>query len=264
MLARVTSAIIGLLVLIISLSGPKYIFTFALFIVSLIGLLEVFNILKVSSVGFKYIGSFALFMLIFFYNNINILYASLFLLILFPFILVIFSNNKNSIQDVYITIVGTIIMGILMSYVLKVRDFENGSLLVWLIFIGAWTTDTFAYYFGIRFGKHKLTPISPKKSIEGSIAGFVACILFTILFGYFMQIKYGVSYAVYNYIIIGIISGILSQIGDLSASLLKRSVDAKDFGTIMPGHGGVLDRFDSVLFVAPGVYFYLYYFMNLS
>jgi len=132
----------------------------------------------------------------------------------------------------------------------------NGAYFIWFIFIGAWATDTFAYFIGRKFGKHKLIPeVSPNKTVEGSVAGLAAAILFTVVFGC-LFFHTGMIYIV-HYSVIGVISGIFSQLGDLTASSIKRFTRVKDYGNILPGHGGIMDRFDSILFIAPLIYFYL-------
>src|SRR5690606_7424280 len=112
----------------------------------------------------------------------------------------------------------------------------------------------FAYFTGMLFGKRKILPIvSPKKSLEGSIGGVVGCALVTVLFG--LIFLKGIS--MHHLIIMGLISGTVSQVGDWAASAIKRYSGIKDYGALMPGHGGVLDRFDSILFVAPHIYIYI-------
>ena len=110
-----------------------------------------------------------------------------------------------------------------------------------------------AYFTGYFLGKHKLCPkISPKKTIEGSIGGIIGSVVLSALFGYFFFER-----ILIHCIIIGIIGGIVSQFGDLTASVFKRKMGIKDYGNLIPGHGGILDRFDSVLFTAPMVYYYI-------
>ena len=125
---------------------------------------------------------------------------------------------------------------------------DVGKYLCLLAFIGPWVTDTFAYFTGRFFGRHKLIPeVSPKKTVEGSIGGTVFCIVGYIVFGLVMQFSYGftVNYPMLG--VAGLLVAVISQIGDLIASLIKREHGIKDYGKIFPGHGGVMDRFDSVL-----------------
>ncbi len=125
---------------------------------------------------------------------------------------------------------------------------DEGKYLCLLAFIGPWTTDTFAYFTGRFFGRHKLIPeVSPKKTVEGSIGGTVFCIVGYIVFGLVMQFSYGFTVNYWMLGVAGLLVAVISQIGDLIASLIKREHGIKDYGKIFPGHGGVMDRFDSVL-----------------
>lgn len=126
-----------------------------------------------------------------------------------------------------------------------------------MILIGACATDIFAYFTGVAIGRTKILPaISPKKSLEGSIGGVLGCTAAMAVFGLFeRRLSGGMPF--YHFIILGVICGVISQLGDWAASAVKRYAEIKDFGNIMPGHGGVLDRIDSMLFVAPMVYFYI-------
>ena len=128
---------------------------------------------------------------------------------------------------------------------------------LWLVYIISFGTDTFAYFAGVFFGKHKLCPnVSPKKTIEGAIGGILGCLGLTIAYFKF----FGINISIYT-IIFSIFVSAFSMVGDLLASKIKREYDVKDFGSILPGHGGILDRFDSLLFVAPVVYYFVSYFI---
>lgn len=147
---------------------------------------------------------------------------------------------------------GLIYVTMMMSFVFKTRFLKDGILLVWLIFIGAWGSDTCAYCVGKLIGRHKLpSKLSPNKTIEGCLGGIVGAALIGFLFAlaFFKQTEYWWEFA-----LIGGVSAVLSQIGDLTASAIKRNHDIKDYGKLIPGHGGILDRFDSIIFIAPIVY----------
>ena len=141
-------------------------------------------------------------------------------------------------------------MGVLIDFIILTMDnFDMGKIYVWLIFIIAFATDTCAYFTGYAFGKHKLIPkVSPKKTIEGSIGGILGSTLICLAFGYYFNIDLKVI------VILGFLGSIVAQVGDLFASSIKRYVGIKDYGKLIPGHGGILDRFDSVILVAPFVY----------
>ena len=131
---------------------------------------------------------------------------------------------------------------------------EAGNFLVLLPFMVAWISDTCALFAGIKFGKHKLAPaLSPKKTIEGSIGGIVGTILGCMLYAVICRTVFQYEASLLGFAIIALIGAVVSQFGDLSMSFVKRKFGLKDYGKIFPGHGGMLDRFDSVLFAAPVV-----------
>ena len=137
---------------------------------------------------------------------------------------------------------------------LFVRDFKNiGQYIYLLIFIGAWSTDIFAYFTGRFLGKHKLAKdISPKKTVEGSIGGIVFCAISYAVFGFIMDKYFEADSNILLLVISGVVISVISQVGDLIMSAIKRRYNIKDYGKIFPGHGGVLDRFDSILSVSLG------------
>jgi phosphatidate cytidylyltransferase len=152
-----------------------------------------------------------------------------------------------------------IMIGI-MSIALLRRQGDAGVYLYGLIFIGAWMTDTGAYFVGVLFGKHKLIPkVSPKKTIEGAFGGILGCIVGFVLYGFIIQSICDVKVNYVAMIILATVIAVVSQFGDLVASYIKREREIKDFGFIFPGHGGVLDRFDSIIAVAPTIYFITYF-----
>jgi phosphatidate cytidylyltransferase len=181
----------------------------------------------------------------------------IFILLIVLFCLIVFLNERYNLIDISVTLFGIFYVAFLFSFVILTRNLDNGYLYIWLIFIGAWSTDIFAYFTGVSIGKTKILPaISPKKSLEGSIGGIIGCMAAILVFGlYISQYINGIPF--YHYIILGLLCSIVSQVGDWAASAVKRFVKIKDYGRIMPGHGGVLDRVDSLLFVAPTVYFYI-------
>ena len=140
------------------------------------------------------------------------------------------------------------------SSILFLRYYDSqGAYTYILIFVGAWTTDIFAYFSGMLFGKHKLIPkISPKKTVEGSIGGILFCGLAFVVYGFLLRHWFHIE-TDFNYLLLfvyGIAVSVVSQIGDLAMSAVKRHYQIKDFGKILPGHGGFLDRFDSILAVS--------------
>lgn len=183
--------------------------------------------------------------------------------VMYIYIVVIFAvymSNMETIKlkDVAKTFFLTVYVAFMFGHIILVRNLDNGHLLIWLVLIGAFVTDTFALFGGKLFGRHKLCPkLSPKKTVEGSISGIIGCIVATLVFCVICNLGFGV-YPNYGYaVVIALGASVISQIGDLSASCIKRQFGIKDYGKIMPGHGGVMDRFDSLLFVAPLVYYML-------
>ena len=167
-----------------------------------------------------------------------------------------FSHGKYKLSDVAIWFMTAfyILLGFNSILVLRFLETAGGKYVYLLVFIGAWVTDTFAYFCGMllgRGGRHKLIPdVSPKKTWEGSIGGVVFCMLSMVIFGLIVN---SISDFEANYlllIIAGLLISIVSQIGDLCMSVIKRTYGIKDYGKLFPGHGGVLDRFDSTLAVA--------------
>ncbi len=180
--------------------------------------------------------------------------AVLIVLSLYLFTCMVFSRGKISLQEVGIPFLTCFYVIAAFTGLILLRYCSADGKYIYLIsFFGAWVTDTFAYFAGRLFGKHKLIPeISPKKTVEGSIGGTVFCVLFMVLYGWIVaKISGGAAQA--NYLMLalsGLVVAFVSQIGDLAMSAVKRINAIKDYGKLFPGHGGVLDRFDSVLAVA--------------
>jgi len=167
----------------------------------------------------------------------------------------VFSHGKLSITEAATTFMLTVYVAFSFLCIILLRDIKNGQFIYLLIFISAWMTDSGAYFVGRFLGRHKLIEdVSPKKTVEGAVGGVVICVLSYLIYGVIVG---NVLDAVPNYpalIILGVITSIISQCGDLIASLLKRHYKIKDYGYVFPGHGGVLDRFDSIIAVAAFLY----------
>ena len=161
-----------------------------------------------------------------------------------------FKVEERKTGDITSTLFG-ILYVIFFSYHIVLIDQSEHRILIWLVFLAAFGTDIMAYFTGMALGRHKLCPhLSPKKSVEGAIGGVLGSMLFCGLFGYFVA-----DGLLTECVTIGLIGSIAAQLGDLSASAFKRQMGIKDYGNLIPGHGGILDRFDSVLFTAPLVYY---------
>lgn len=229
-------------------------------LMSILGLREYYKSFNIFKDGYYYIGmvlSLIFNVLIKYFDNsifIPFILVSSFIILTYALL----NYNEHSLIKAAITILGLLYIPFLFSFVWLIYSISNiGNLLVWFIFVIAWSTDTCACLIGSYIGKRRITPIlSPKKSLEGFVGGTLCTTLITFLLGYAL-IKLGMLSS-NNFLLIsfalGFVGSIVSQIGDLTASAIKRLNEIKDFGVIFPGHGGILDRFDSVLFVAPCVY----------
>lgn len=172
-----------------------------------------------------------------------------------------FKHHKYTIIDVSVTLLQIFYSVFLFESITNIYELENGKLLIWYVFVGSWAPDILAFCVGKLIGKHKFTSISPKKTIEGSIGGIFGGIIGFVILTYVLNTFAFLNISYVPIIVLAIICSIISQIGDLFASSIKRYVDIKDFGNVFPGHGGMLDRFDSTLFVAPTIFMYLYLFL---
>jgi phosphatidate cytidylyltransferase len=259
---RVISALLGIPLLLFFVIYGSTVFKIGVAVITVIALMEYINVYK--RTGFKVISwlllsSFFIYYLLIFIDKPKLILPLIYLVVLVSMSTPIFCKTYNVISSA-LTITGFIYIVNFFGLLIFIREHTLGSKLIWLVFIIAFFCDTFAYYTGRAFGKRKLCPeVSPKKTIEGSIGGIIGSIVGVILWGY---LNLDINFVWYRLALLGIAGGIISQIGDLSASLIKRYVGIKDYGNIMPGHGGILDRFDSILFTAPVVYYYISLFLG--
>lgn len=174
------------------------------------------------------------------------------LILLYLFFLSVNSRGKMKFAEVGEHYTLSLYIITALNGIIYIRDIEgSGKYLYILIFIGAWVTDIFAYFTGMLFGKHKLIPeVSPKKTVEGSIGGTLFCAGAFLLFGVILEAIFELDANYFVLAISGIVVAVVSQIGDLIMSVIKREHGVKDYGNIFPGHGGMLDRFDSILAVS--------------
>jgi phosphatidate cytidylyltransferase len=166
--------------------------------------------------------------------------------------LYLFTSDKRRIDDGMVTLTGIFYICFFSYHVALVDRLPPHRLMVWLVFLTAFGTDIAAFFTGRAFGRHKLCPsVSPGKTVEGAIGGFAGSVIVCGAFGYLFIHELFV-----HCLIIGALGSVFSQLGDLTASIFKRNLGIKDYGNLIPGHGGILDRFDSVIFTAPFVYYY--------
>lgn len=247
MLIRIISAAVLLPLLIISVNKGGFILISFLCVASLSSLYELMRVISPSHKELNY----------FIYLNTAFSYVLMFLtdryidtvfLVSIAAILLMIKKRSDVIQTFWDIASYVYITGFL-SHIYLLRGIDVRF--CWLIFIIAFATDTFAYFSGLTFGKNKLVPsISPKKTIEGSIGGVLGAVLCSVIFAYFTGIESLIFIAV-----LAFLGSLVSQMGDLFASTIKRHYDIKDFSNIIPGHGGVIDRIDSVLLLAPFLYY---------
>lgn len=181
-------------------------------------------------------------------NDRRLSIIGLVFVLMITFMYMIF-NKKYDMVDFFPMFFIIAYVSLLMSNIIKIRDLKY----VYMLYIVAWGSDTFAYLVGSKFGKNKIKSIahiSPNKTIEGSIGGIVGAVILNLIYSNFT----GISHDTGIIILFTVVAALLSQIGDLIASYIKRKCGIKDFGNLIPGHGGILDRFDSMLFVSPILY----------
>ena len=262
-LKRILTGAIGLpIVALILIFGNKYVIDILFAIVAEISIYEYFNAISKQYKPVKYLGYILAAIIAFIHIIPNEILKKIAIMaipgsIVVLFIQVIATSMKTKPIDIFATLFGICYIVGFIIFLPMLYASKNGKFLIWYILIAAWGTDTFAYTVGRRFGKHKLTAISPKKSIEGSIGGTIGAVVIALVYTFIVQ-KY-VNLEL-SYILVAVatfILSILSQVGDLAASSIKREMDVKDYGNLLPGHGGMLDRIDSLIFIAPFAYFLL-------
>lgn len=251
-------ALVILLIVILALGSPFV--EIAVLLLSAIGIIELFNATKLS--GNKMLLVTAILGTLCFVSvqcfRTQLFNPALFLYIVVLFVIYMANMEKIEFGDIANAFFLTLYVAFMFAHIILIRNLENGYLLIWLVLIGAFVTDTAALFGGKFFGKHKLCPkLSPKKTVEGSISGIIGCIIGTLVWCLISMLLFDKEPNYMWAVVVGLGASIISQLGDLSASRIKRQFGIKDYGKIFPGHGGVIDRFDSLLFVAPFVYYML-------
>lgn len=254
---RLLSGIMLVIVALVTIITGDLVLFATLLGISLIGMQELYHAMGVREDKFNslevvgYLGAVLYYMTIYFdaqkYTMISLLFALVLIMGVY-----VFAYPKYQAEQIMACMFGILYVAVMLSYILKTRNLENGAFLVWLIFLSSWGSDTCAYCVGMLIGKHKMAPVlSPKKSIEGAVGG----VLGAALLGAVYAAATGAKEHIADYAIICAVGAVISMIGDLAASAIKRNREIKDYGKLIPGHGGILDRFDSVIFTAPFIYF---------
>ena len=273
---RTISAVILVIAALASILPGGVILAVVLYVVSVIGFLELTKAcgVRAKDKSGKYAGINALeligiviitcyYLVTYFSQDTSYLVMIMIMALIAVMFVYVFGFPKFNANQVMNTYFSLIYAPVMLSFVFLTRQLENGIYLVWMIFISSWISDTFAYLVGVMIGKHKLAPVlSPKKSIEGSVGGIVGAALAGGLFGAYMDYALALENFVVILAIVGGVGSVISQVGDLAASAIKRNHDIKDYGKLIPGHGGIMDRFDSVIFTAPITYFLIILMMR--
>jgi phosphatidate cytidylyltransferase len=253
-----SSLIIIIITLLVVILGGDVLFA-TLFVVSLIGMMELLRVIGMNKALpgiLVYCAGIIYYLII--RQRMQQYQVMFFIIFLMALMFVyVFDFPKYKTDQIAIAFFALFYVSVMLSYIYQVRMMKDGAITVWMIFIGAWGSDTCAYCIGILLGKHKVAPkLSPKKSLEGCIGGVVGAALIGFLFATVFKGRiHGILNPQLAFAVIGAVSSIISQIGDLAASAIKRNHDIKDYGKLIPGHGGILDRFDSIIFTAPIVYY---------
>lgn len=263
--SRLISSVILVAIALVTLLNGRFILAFTLWAISLVAFRELCRVCQVMKegesgnnlemVGFVFVTIYYAVMAAA-PNPLYLILVVLAALIAFLF-LYVFRFPKLHATQVMAAFFSLVYAPVMFSFVYLTRHLDYGIYFVWMIFISSWISDTFAYIVGMLFGKHSLAPVlSPKKSVEGSIGGILGSVLCGALFGYFMvENVINEQQITWVFALIGGIGSVISQIGDLAASAIKRNYEIKDYGKLIPGHGGIMDRFDSVIVTAPMIYF---------
>ncbi len=284
---RVLSAIVLVIITLVSLLSGGIVLAIVLYLVSIVGFLELTKACGVRKTEEKKInsmeaagivattvyysvlfmakdeGMFSQFFLFWQEADFSVVWIiAIFLPLIFLMSVYVFAYPNYTADQVMAAYFSLIYAPVTLSFVYLARQYEGGIYLVWVIFISSWVSDTFAYLVGVMLGKHKLAPVlSPKKSIEGSVGGIVGAVLIGAVYGSFLNSVFGVQYMGGILAFIGGVGSVISQVGDLAASAIKRNHNIKDYGKLIPGHGGIMDRFDSVIFTAPIIYLLIVLFL---
>lgn len=264
---RVLTAVIGIPVIVLLLLAPAPVMTGAVMICSVIGLYEFYTASGLKDKKLLCLLGFAAALVIPIVGGQlrpvdSLLLVYLYIVLLF--VVMLLSHRTVTIRDLALLIVSLLYIPYFLSHITFIRTLPYGNFYVWLVFIGAFMTDSCAYFSGKLFGRHKLCPqISPKKTIEGAVGGVLGCGLSFMLFGLIVNLGFaqyldGQSMSYGRLFLLGLIAAVFSEIGDLVASIIKRQFAIKDFGHLLPGHGGILDRCDSIILVAPAIFLFLY------
>ncbi len=233
-------------------------FSILVYSIMLLSMIEWFNLSNLKTNSVKLVNFLSITIICF---NLHINASlSLFLIIimlhmLFISIIYILKSSKKPLFSISSSLFGILWIGIFIGSMIMIRNLDIGFKVTLMMFLSIWTCDTFAFFFGGRYGKRKLAPkISPNKTWFGAVSGFFGSFIVPLFFYFWFPI---IEFHIFDYLICGFIFGFFGQLGDLFESLLKREANIKDTSNILQGHGGILDRFDSLSFASPVLYLYI-------
>ena len=261
---RLFSSIILVIIALITLLQGGYLLAAILLFISLIAYNELSKACKIHTSGQNinvleavgYLGIISYYAVMVFIGDMSAQFTCiLFVFVAYMFVYV-FTFPKYEASQTMASFFCFVYAPVMFSFIYMTREITYGVYIVWMIFISSWICDSCAYLSGMLLGKHKLAPkLSPKKSVEGAIGGVLGSALVGGLYAYFIVERVVTGQEItWVFIVISAIGAVISQIGDLAASAIKRNHDIKDYGHLIPGHGGIMDRFDSVIFTAPMIY----------
>lgn len=236
-------------------------------LISLIGVFELDRVMKIHNTPMGYL-TYLLTVIYYIhlfgdYENRDMLVMIFILSLILCLAVYVLQFPKYKSEQALAAYFGLFYVSVMLSYIWQTRITPGGAYTVWLAFLCSWGCDTCAYLAGITMGKHKMAPIlSPKKSIEGAVGGVIGAVLLGVLYGYVFRAKMPFDNPMMVCGIVCFIGSFISMIGDLAASAIKRDHEIKDYGTLIPGHGGILDRFDSVIFTAPVIFYTVSFFLK--
>ncbi|MGL5259216.1 MAG: phosphatidate cytidylyltransferase [Lachnospiraceae bacterium] len=260
---RLFSSIILVFIAMTTIISGNIILAVTLWAISIVAFIElslacgVATTRKDSLFGVGYLAITAYYVALYFTQSEEILILPI-IIAFFGFLFVyVFAFPKYKAEQIMAAFFVLFYAPVMFSFVYLTRQLEYGIYLVWMIFIASWISDTCAYLVGMLLGRHKLAPIlSPKKSIEGAIGGVVGSAIVGAIYGFILVENIIIDQKVtLIFAVLGASGSLISQMGDLAASAIKRNNEIKDYGNLIPGHGGIMDRFDSVIITAPMIYF---------
>lgn len=267
---RLITAGIGLpLVILLIVFGNKYVIDAVIAIIATMAMYEYSKCISQEAKFISWVGYLSAISIAFIHivsdtvlSTIITLGVPIILFILF--LNVIISDMKITFKDAAFTFIGILyIVGFIgfLPILYGVTGKISGKMLIWFVIFTAWGTDAIAYIVGKNFGKHKFSKVSPNKTVEGCIGGVIGAVILSLICAYVMNTYFNTEIAYLTIAVLSAILSVIGQVGDFSASVIKRYFDIKDFSELFPGHGGMIDRIDSVMFIAPFAYFLLTMFL---